>query len=231
MATTSFVDSILDAKLPETQYVDTAYPKSMIVLHHTASGPNPFGVQEYWISNAEKVGTQFIIAGKANTKKDWIDGGIYQCCESDKGIWHLGLKQKDMDRGKPGVIKTSTFCNMDSIGIELTCWGGLTEKGQAFISYAGVTVPEGQIQEYSGAFRGYHYYQRYTDAQIESTRKLLLYLTDKYDIPKKWIGMRMFNICPDMLRGVPAIYSHVSCRLDKQDCHPQPNFCEMLASL
>lgn len=202
----------------------------MIVLHHTASDSSPLGVCDWWISTSEKVGTPFIIAGDGNTAKKWVDGQIFQTCPSNSKIWHLGVKLKDLQRGGPKHIGSGAL-NFGSIGIEICNWGALVEKGQAFISYAGTKVPDNQIQEYKTAFRGNHHYQKYTDAQIESTRKLVLYLCDKYDIPKKWPGMPMFDICADALQGVPGIYSHVSVRTDKQDCHPQVELIQMLNSL
>ena len=226
----TFVDSIQEIPFTTDQYVDQVFKKIFIVLHHTASDANPFGVASWWLQTVERVGTAFIIAGKANTTKKWVDGGIFQCFNSSNASWHLGTTQKDLDRGKPGNA-TSTFLNMNSIGIELCNFGFLVEKGQSFVSYTGAKIPDNEIEEFKTAFRGYHYYHKYTDAQLESCQKLIIYLADKYSIPQKYVGMKLFDICPDAIRGVPAVWSHVNFRVDKYDLNPQKNLISMLETL
>jgi N-acetyl-anhydromuramyl-L-alanine amidase AmpD len=216
--------------LPTTQYVTKDYEKSQIYLHHTASDHNPFGVVSYWTETGERVGTAFIIAGEARSASTYQDGDIIQCFPSKKAAWHLGLKQVDLNRGKPGN-ETSEFLNLNTIGIEICNWGYLVESPKGFKSYAGAIVPDMYVCEYETPFRGYRHYERYSDAQLESARKLLLYLCDKYDITKTFKGIEIFDIDKRALRGENGIFTHVSVRTDKYDCHPQPELIQMLQSL
>ena len=93
-----------------------------------------------------------------------------------------------------------------------------------------VPVPENEVVEYSGLYKGHQYYHKYTDAQLESVRKLLLYFSDLFDIPKRY-QEGMFDILPAALRGEKGIFTHTSVRPDKSDCHPQTELIEMLQSL
>lgn len=226
---TNFIDTIKQNKLPSDQYVDKVYSKHQLYLHHTASDSDPYSVIKWWKDTKEAVGTAFVIAGR--TKSDrWKDGDIFQCFSSQKAAWHLGLTQKHLNVAKPGN-KTSSWLNLDTVGVEITCWGQLVKSPKGYKTYAGTYVPEEHIQEYTDGFRGYHYYEKYSDAQLESARELLLYLCDRYDIDKKFKGMEMFDIDKRALRGENGIWSHVSVRPDKFDCHPQPELIQMLKSL
>jgi N-acetyl-anhydromuramyl-L-alanine amidase AmpD len=224
---------ITDLLLPDDQYVTASFDKVQIYIHHTASDGNPFEVQQYWISNKEAVSTAYLIGGNAPKDAKWSDGEIFKCFDDDKGGWHLGLKAEDLARGGD-KHKSTTFLNMGSVGIEVCNWGGLTKNAKGnWVSYAGAVIPNDQVQEYQpDGWRGYAAYQRYTDAQIESLRVLLLYLCEKYkiDTAYRWV---MWDIAPQALQGVNGIWTHISVRPanEKQDMHPQPNLCEMLLNL
>jgi N-acetyl-anhydromuramyl-L-alanine amidase AmpD len=229
------LDKITQIDFPTDQYIDQNSDKAMIFLHHTASSGNPYAVAEYWETNADKVGTAFLIArGKGtHTKgKVWKDGQIFQCFSSRKSAWHLGVSAKDLARGKPGN-QSSSFLNLNTVGIEILNWGGLTLKDGKYFTYAGSTVPADQVQEYSEGFRGYHFYQKYTPAQLDSVKQLCQYLCDRYNIPKTFKGMEIFDIDKRALRGERGIFTHCSVRppSEKQDCHPQPELIEVLKSL
>lgn len=107
----------------------------------------------------------------------------------------------------------------------------MTEKGQAFISYAGTKIPDSQIIEYDTPYRGYTHYQKYTDAQLENVGQLIKYLAQKYQIDVKYVGKQIFDICPDALCGKLSLFTHTSVRTDKMDCHPQPELIQLLEGL
>lgn len=214
-------------KLPQNQFVPTAYTKHQIYVHHTASSADPYGVFKYWAMTQERVSTAFVIAGTPTTAKKWKDGEIIQCFNSKYGGWHLGLKAKHLVKGG----KTSTWLNMNSIGIEICNWGFLSYVNGQFLSYTKAVVPETEVIEYPDKFRGQRYYQRYTDSQLEETRKLLRYLCHKWDIDPSFKGKEIFGIDKRPLMGENGIWTHVSVRPDKSDCHPQPELIQMLESL
>jgi hypothetical protein len=70
----------------------------------------------------------------------------------------------------------------------------------------------------------------YTDAQIESTRQLLVYLCDQYKIPKDYQSI-IFDIDKRALRGEAGIFTHNSVRKDKSDIYPCPRMIAMLENL
>lgn len=221
---------LIQQNLSNNQYIREKHSKTQIYLHHTAGNPNAVNTIAGWEKTSERIGTAFIIAGKPNKTQTFRDGQTYQCFHSAYWAYHLGLSAKDLKKGGPKA-KTNDYLHKISIGIEICSWGGLTKTPNGFKTYVNTIVPDEDVIEYTTPYRGYKYYQRYTDAQLESTRQLLVYLCDTYGIPKKFVGMKMFDICPEALQGVPGIWTHVSVRSDKNDVHPQLELIQMLQSL
>ncbi len=134
-----FLDQIKMVALPDAQFIKEETPKSMIVLHHTASSASPYGVIEYWATTPERVATHFVIAGAPPPNVTaWYDGQIYQTYSSKYWGWHLGLKEARLPVGS----KDSTFLNSHSIGIEICNWGPLEKVGEGrYKSWSGAFVP------------------------------------------------------------------------------------------
>lgn len=223
----SVTDKILMVPLAPTQYFDETTNKTQIYVHHTASSPNPHRVLEWWASTPERVATSFVIGGNPNGSKTYRDGSIIQCFGSAKWGYHLGLKKEHLVTGG----KDNITLNKMSIGIEICNWGQLTKGPKGYTSYAGVVVKEPDIVEYKTPFRGFAYYQKYTDAQIASVHELLQFLCAKWNINTEYKGDAIFNIDKRALMGENGIFTHVSVRPDKNDCHPQNELKEALKSL
>tara|TARA_R110000868_G_scaffold112799_1_gene303383 strand:- start:364 stop:993 length:630 start_codon:yes stop_codon:yes gene_type:complete len=200
-----------------TNYKNEVTDKFQIYLHHTAGGPNAENVFKYWQSDATPVATCVVIAR---------DGQILQGFPSEKWAYHLGLSNQAFANNK------LPYRNLDknSIGIEICAWGGLTKKGDKYYNYVNGEVPQIDVSELQTEFKGYKYYHKYTDAQINSVKMLLLLWNDKYNIPITY-NESMWAICKDALQGKPGLYTHVSVRNDKSDCWPQPELIAMLKSL
>jgi hypothetical protein len=224
----NILEKIIFKPLPETQYLREPSSKNQIYLHHTASSPNPYGVLEDWALTPPRIGTAFIIGGKPDRRNLWKDGDIVQAFSSKFWAWHLGLTNNHLRAGGPRA-KTNTELNKNSIGIEICNWGQLTLRNGKFINYVGREVNESEVIELS--YRGHRYFQRYTEAQIEATYHLLKYLGQTWNIPLKYKGDRIFNICPEALQGESGVWTHTSVRPDKVDCFPQPELIQMLNSL
>jgi hypothetical protein len=90
-------------------------------------------------------------------------------------------------------------------------------------------------------FRGYKYYHRYTDKQLDSLRTLLLGISERHDIDIRK-GMREFLQVPysqsfafdmkdDAMKGSPGLWTHSNVRKDKTDCFPQPELVSLIHSL
>ena len=75
-----------------------------------------------------------------------------------------------------------------------------------------------------------YYYQKYTAAQIEKTRQVLVFFNEKYNIPLDY-NEDIWDVTERALKGEPGIFTHNSVRIDKTDVHPQPELIKMLESL
>lgn len=204
------LNSIVQFPFPVDEYYKEETPKQQIVIHHTVSGANAENIFIGWQQTPERVATALVIGG---------DGKIVQGFSSKFWAHHLGLKAAN-----------NTALNKGSIGIEICNWGGLTFDGAKYKNAYGNIVPEGSIIKYPESFRSFSYFQKYSTAQIESLRQLLVFLCDKYSIPKTY-NADMWDYSEKAMAGTPGIYTHVSYRKDKSDCHPQPELVAMLQSL
>lgn len=84
---------------------------------------------------------------------------------------------------------------------------------------------------YEKEFRGYRFYEKYTNAQIASLKELLVYWGKQYKISLKYKGNVMFECNKRALSGEGGVWAHASFRPDKSDVHPQPELIRMLESL
>jgi N-acetyl-anhydromuramyl-L-alanine amidase AmpD len=202
--------SIIQTRLDDTQYYLEKSEKKQIVLHHTVSGPIAENVMQYWNKNKERVGTAFIIDGS---------GKIHQCFSSAHWAHHLGTH-----------FANNTTLNKQSVAIEICNWGGLQRKGNRYYSTFNKEVPTEEVIDYGINYRGSRYYHRYKKEQLDSLELLLGYLCERYQIPKTY-NSDMWDISPRAIIGAPGIYSHVSYRKDKSDCHPQLELIKILKTL
>lgn len=205
----------------ENQYIKEVHPKKQIYLHHTAGNASGENVFRYWATTNERVATCVTISGKAD-----VDGQIVQGFSSKYWGFHLGLKESTFQRFKLPYMSLDRI----SIGIEICNWGQLVNKGGQWINYVGRPVPANEVCTLDHTFKGFQFFHNYTDAQIESVRKLLLLWKDRYDIPLKYRDS-IWDISKDALSGVPGVYTHNSVRTDKIDVYPHPKLIQMLKSL
>jgi len=211
------ISKIKQARLKESQFFAELSLKTQIYLHHTAGGGNAEAVSRYWNGNTERIATAFIIGA---------DGLIVQCFSSKHWAWHLGVGQKEFKA--QGVPYKNL--NKSSVGIEVCNWGYLKEKNGHFYNYVNARVPDSMVTTLETPYKGYKHWYKYTDAQIESTRQLLVYLCETYDIPKEYRS-EIFGLDKEAFKGTPGIYTHNSVRKDKSDIYPCPRMIEMLKNL
>jgi hypothetical protein len=215
---------------PPDQYVPQNTHKKQAVLHHTVSDPdNAAGDIGYWLSTTERVATHFVIQG---------DGIVYQCFSTNLWGYHLGAGNWSLDA--------------HSVGIEIDNWGGLilgdgqpynfgssqaprwvnTEKDRFYNAYGRIVYPQdNEILEFDTPFRTYKYFQKYTEAQIDTVGEILLYLNQKFNIPLTYKANDMWEVSSKALKGEPGVYTHNSYVSWKSDAFPQPELIEMLKSL
>ena len=159
------VKKIIQVDFPENQYYKEQTTKKQIVLHHTVSGQGVDGDISWWRSTVDRVATALII--------DW-EGKIFQCFSSLYWGHHLGIKNSN-----------NLALNKGSIGIEIDSWGGLVKSGKNWHPAKwenGKYVPNMAIKpiknvvEFPNGYKGLYGFEAYTDKQIESVKKLLIYL-------------------------------------------------------
>lgn len=200
---------IKDSLLPDSQYYKEETKKTMIFLHHTVSpGNDQRGDINWWLNTPEKVATHCIITQ---------DGVIWKTIDSKYWGHHLGLHTAN-----------NTALNRTSYAIELDSLGPVDRNGIS-IAYPKLSTKIG-IQKYPNKFRGYQYFEKYTTDQIQAAKELIIAMCAKFNIPMAY-NSDMWDVSNKALTGQPGIWSHISVRADKSDCHPQPELIEMLKSL
>jgi N-acetyl-anhydromuramyl-L-alanine amidase AmpD len=208
---------IVQSRLKSTQYFQEETPKNQIYLHHTAGNGNAVGVAKYWDSTKDRIATAFIIGNQ---------GTIVQCFSSREWAYHLGLKNAPFSN--MGVPYKALDKN--SVGIEVCNWGMLKEKNGKFYNYVGGLVDDSEVTELDKPFKGYTYWHKYTDKQIESLRQLVVYLCETYGISKEY-NDDIWDLSKRAMKGEDGIFTHNSVRRDKSDMYPCPRVIEMLKNL
>jgi hypothetical protein len=215
------LDDIIQVDFPDDQYYREQTDKKQIVLHHTVSGQGVDGDIAWWRETADRIGTAIIVG--------W-DGKIYQCFSTKYWAHHLGTHAANN-----GAL------NKASIGIEIDAWGALMEVSGKWYpaswdanlkkNIPNITVkPIQNVELYPAGFKEFYGFEKYTDAQIEAVRKLLVYWNERYGILLTY-NEDMWDVSSRAMAGETGVWTHVSFRKDKSDCHPQPELIEMLKSL
>jgi len=128
--------------------------------------------------------------------------------------------------------------NKSSVSIEIDAWGGLKYRDDKWWTYIdnfnqngrGKSVAPERVISYPDGYRGYNGYEKYTDAQIETTRQLIMFWHKKYGIQLCY-NEDMWDLSKNALNGCAGIWTHNSYRPDKSDCHPQKELVKMLQNL
>lgn len=230
--------TIYDSLISDDDYYKDIIKKDIIWLHHSEGGSRPdwtiSGWEKEYLKDVSgkltydskgnviplKVGKAYVIGRKSSTTDDasW-DGKILRAFDDRYYAYHLG-------------INTANYkdLNSRSIAIEICNYGHLTiGKDGRFYNYVNKPINEKEVIKLDKPFRGYEYFERYTDAQIENLRKLMIYLINKHNIKiegkiynEKWFE---YNA------KVSGIKSHSNIRLDKYDIFPQKEMIQMLNSI
>lgn len=212
--------------LTESEYVKTETKKDSVIIHHTAGGHNPVWTVNSWGNDSiGRIATAFTLGGRSiSTKGDSsYDGVVVMAFEPKYWAWHLGVK------GTKGKL------DKKSIGIEICNYGPITlGKDNKFYNYVKKPMPETDVYDLGVKWRGYRYFHKYTDLQIDSLRHLLGWISQEFGISLKkstpW-SIDSFDVSKEALSGSGGLWTHVNYRKDKSDCHPQPELIEMLNSL
>jgi N-acetyl-anhydromuramyl-L-alanine amidase AmpD len=212
----NILETLIQIPYDESQYYKATYPKTQIVLHHTASNGSAQSVADWWEAKPDRVGTPIIIDK---------EGQMYQLFSSRFYAGHIGDVVKEMNRF--GLPERS--CSKTSVGVELINLGYLIKKGNSYIDDYG-HVYTGEVVHYPNKYRGFEYFAKYPQAQIDTLKELILFWGNMHNIPTKY-NEDIWTVNKRALSGEPGLYCHSSFRDDKSDLHPQPEMVAMLKSL
>lgn len=215
--------------LPKGEYIEQDYKilNDYCFLHHTAGSSNPFRTIRNWGRDSRgRIATEFVLGGQDfKTGSDEYDGIMVQAFPEGCQGWHLG---------KTG----SYYMGKHSVGLEINSFGYLDDD---FKNYVGMKAHESQICTLEEAFKGRKHWHKYSDKQIEATRKWLLWIAERDNIDMhvglvEWIKKegptKAFDFHQDAYDGkVKGLLTHTNVRKGKMDCFPQPEFVDMLLSL
>lgn len=227
---TEIVETLFDTILLDPdEYMHGPATPEYIFIHHTSGWNNPLNTIKEWNDDTRgRIATEFAIGGpsvKGNDNK-W-DGKIIKCMPDGAYGAHLG------NNG-------SRHMHNNSVGIELNNFGFLTKVGSTFKTYVGTIVDPSQVCDLGYKWRGYQYWHNYSDAQIESLKDLILFIShrDGIDVTKglqeflKKDEATAFDYNDNAFYGkIKGILSHSNIRKDKTDCYPHPKLIKMLKSL
>ena len=195
-------------ELPNDQYFFNGDKKTGICLHHTVGGTAASSVA-WWKQDKQMVGTPFIIDH---------DGTIYQVFDPKGWAWEFGLKWGDPFR---------TNFEKRFIGIEIASEGGLIESDGNLYCFNTVNARtlknRSEVYDYGKPYRGFRYFDKYEDVQVDSVVQLVNYLIDMFGIERK-IPKNYTDYYGLKLKDFKGIIGHVNVRDDKTDPNPDPTF-------
>lgn len=216
--------NIKTVNFPANQYIPKVEKKTQIYLHHTAGAASGVRTFEHWAKTKERIATCVCISGPGANEGD---GTIVQGFSSKYWGYHLGVKSTVFRAlGLPYLE-----LNKSSIGIEINNFGYLTKDTEGnFRTYVGSIIPADQVIELKEPYKGHKYWHNYSDAQIESVRKLLLFWNAQYGISLEY-NEDVWDVTKRALKGENGVFTHNSVRSDKTDIYPHPGLIKMWKSL
>lgn len=211
--------------LPQGEYKAGPTQKEYLFLHHTAGWNNPYKTVDGWARDDRgAIATEFVLGGRSvKGDDDRYDGELVQCLPKGAYGWHLG---------RTG----SGYMHRHSIGIEI-CNFGWVKDGK---TYVGTKVDPDQITKLDKPFRGHRAWHAYSDKQIETLKRFILWIADRdsIDVRKGLVeevrdrGAKAFGFNEKAWKGkVKGMWTHANVREDKTDLFPQPELIDMLLSL
>jgi len=211
--------------LPSHEYKKGPTNPEWVFIHHTAGWNNPFKTIDNWSNDTRgAICTEFTLGGpKVSDGSVDYDGVTVQAFPEGNYGYHLGRNG-------------SRTMHKNSVGMEL-CNFGYIINGR---TYAGTVAKESQIVTLPKPFRGHLTWHRYSNTQIESLQKWLLFIGERDNIDiraglptlVKSLGADAFEFNEDAFYGrVKGTWTHTNTRKDKFDMFPQPELLDMLVSL
>ena len=238
--------NIIQHFLPKGQYYEGPTKKRWIYLHHTAGWESPYSTIAGWAAdNRGAVATEFVLGGPSILgNNDKFDGVLVQCFPEGGYGWHLGTGNDAMHRESVGIevcnfgpVTKGGYFKWD-IASKRNVWIKL--KSESFYTYVGTEANPSQIIELDSEFRGFKYWHKYSDKQVQVLKDWIIYIgnRDNIDIRKGIVeqihkhGIEAFNkVDIALCNKTPGVWLHTNVQAGKVDLFPQPEIVEMLLSL
>ncbi len=234
---------VIQTPLPINQYYPYEVEKKQIILHHTVSDPfSPLGDINSWNSDTLRIATYAIISH---------NGDVNKCFKSTQWAASIGLKAATLKQmGYKDYGTRNVMLDKGAIAIEIDAWGGLvlgdgttkqfgskgnqphfvnTIPGKFYNAYGNVVSDKLEVEQCN--WRGFNFFQKYSDAQIQTLSELLPLLMKANNIPNYGIRDGNLNVRCDAIDGNRGILSHTSYRRDKSDIYPDARLIGMLNNL
>ncbi len=186
-------------RLESKDYIQSETLKDLIVLHHTVGG-TALSTINYWKADPNRIATAYVIER---------NGEVFEVFDPKHWAFHLGIK------GSNGAV------DKRSIGIELASEGGLIQRDGKLYSFDKVTERTLFTQEYYDhgmPWRGYRFFDAYSDTQILSAIELINMLCGQFNITRQ-TPANHFD-ADDAYKQFTGILGHHHLRPDKSDVHP-----------
>lgn len=220
---------LYDSKLDEQYFYTNKTKKTTIWIKSTLSSLSPNNYIGNWskVYDRDKDGslleeelknsTHYTIGGFSKNDTKW-DGKVIRNFEEKFWSYHSPF------------LNTTKRLNQSIISIELCNLGPLLNIGGSFYTRDGQLVDESEVVELD--FRGYKFWHKYTDKQIESLRKLLTYLVKKWDIDtsKSEIDFNWFEYHKKWESPV-GLRTDSQISYEKIGIFPQDEIIQILSSL
>lgn len=214
---------LIEKFLPKNQYVNETTEKEGILYHHTVGGDTS-STYAYWAGNKEKVCTHYLIDR---------NGDIVQCIPLEHWGYHVYVASPG-NRIPKDYKKLGSTYDKKLIGIEICNLGPVKLKDGIFYDLYNRAVPSDKVVK-TDKYKGYEYWEKYTDKQIESLEWLTLYLLERFPkIKNKGVRTDYSNfveVQQSALEFKEAISFHTSYRTDKSDIYGNPDLIKMLNNL
>ena len=182
--------------------------KTGICLHHTVGGTASSTVQ-HWKTDDAHVGTAYMIER---------DGTIFEIFDPKAWAWQFGLK----GWGDARVPFEKRF-----IGIEIASEGGLVENEGKLYCFDRIHdrtwFSWDNAFDCGKGFRGYRYFARYKNAQVDAVIRLVNHLCETFPIPRRMPKNYLAYYGTD-LRDFQGVIGHIHVRKDKSDPIPDDRF-------
>ncbi len=203
-------------RLPDGEYFSGHFEKTGICIHHTVGG-SAKSTFNWWMRDNQMVGTAYIIER---------DGTIFEVFDPSSWAWQFGLNWDYEDK----IAFEKRF-----IGIEIASEGGLIEhenKLYFFDTVSPRTLKQDKedVFDFGSNYRGYRYFDKYQEAQIDSLTELINHLCDTYTVPRQF-PQNPLTFHGERLKSFNGIIGHTMVRKDKTDPIPDNNLWTTLQTI